>query len=56
MSGKIINFNERGHWCFIQITEPTWALGIRRKLVDLEDTSRRNNLRILCIKEDPRES
>ena len=29
---------------------------IRRKLVDLEDTSRRNNLRILGIKEDPRES
>ena len=28
----------------IQTTEPTWALEIRRKLVDLEDTSRRNNL------------
>ena len=28
----------------IQMTEPTWALEIRRKLVDLEDTSRRNNL------------
>ena len=28
---------------------------IRRKLVDLEDRSRRNNLRILGIKEDPRE-
>ena len=39
-----------------QMTEPTWALEIRRKLVDLEDRSRRNNLRILGIKEDPRES
>ena len=29
---------------------------IRRKLVDLEDSSRRNNLRILGIEEDPRES
>ena len=37
-------------------TEPTWALEIRRKLVDLEDRSRRNNLRMLGIKEDPRES
>ena len=37
----------------IQTTEPTWALEIRRKLVDLEDRSRRNNLRILGIKEDP---
>ena len=40
----------------IQTTEPTWALEIRRKLVDLEDRSRRNNLRVLGIKEDPRES
>ena len=40
----------------IQTTEPTWALEIRRKLVDLEDRSRRNNLRILGIKKDPRES
>ena len=40
----------------IQMTEPTWALEIHRKLVDLEDRSRRNNLRILGIKEDPRES
>ena len=31
-------------------------LEIRRKLVDLEDKSRRNNLRILGIKEDPQES
>ena len=29
---------------------------IRRKLGDLKDRSRRNNLRILGIKEDPRES
>ena len=40
----------------IQTTEPTWALEIRRKLVDLEGRSRRNNLRILGIKEDPQES
>ena len=40
----------------IQTTEPTWALEIRRKLVDLEDRSRRNNLRILGIKEDPQKS
>ena len=40
----------------IQTTEPTWALEIRRKLVDLEDRSRRNNLRILGITEDPQES
>ena len=37
----------------IQTTEPTWALEIHRKLVDLEDRSRRNNLRILGIKEEP---
>ena len=40
----------------IQTTEPTWALEIRRELVELEGRSRRNNLRILGIKEDPRES
>ena len=40
----------------MQTTEPTWVLEIRRKLVDLEDRSRRNNLRILGIKEDPRGS
>ena len=39
----------------IQTTGPTWVLEIRRKLMDLEDRSRRNNLRILGIKEDPRE-
>ena len=38
----------------IQTTEPTWALEIHRKLVDLEDRSRRNNLRILGIKENSR--
>ena len=37
----------------IQKTEPTWALEIRRKLVDPEDQSIRNNLQILGIKEDP---
>ena len=37
----------------IQKTKPTWALEIRRKLVDPEDQSIRNNLRILGIKEDP---
>ena len=37
----------------IQTTEPTWALDVPRKLVDLEDRSTRNNLRILGIKEDP---
>ena len=40
----------------IQTTEPTWVVEIRRKLVDLEHRSRRNNLGILGIKEDPRES
>ena len=40
----------------IQTTEPTRELEIRRKLVDLEDRSRRNNLRILGIKKDSRES
>ena len=42
--------------CVIQTTEPTWALEICRKLVDLEDRSGRNNLRTLGIKKDPRES
>ena len=46
----------KGDVLVIQPTEPTWAMEIRRKLVDLEDRSRRNNLRILGIKEDPRES
>ena len=39
-----------------QTTNPTWALEIRRKLVDLEDRPRTNNLQILGLKEDPRES
>ena len=30
----------------IQTTEPAWALEIRRKIVDLEDSSRSNNLRL----------
>ena len=40
----------------VQTTEPTGALEIRRKLVDHEDRSRRNNLRILDFQEDSRES
>ena len=40
----------------IKTTESTWVLEIRRKLVDLEDRSRRNNLLMLVIKEDPRET
>ena len=39
--------------CVIQTTEPTWALEINRKIVDLEDRSRRNTLQILGIKEYP---
>ena len=39
----------------VTILPSIWALEIRRELVDLEG-SRRNNLRILGIKEDPRES
>ena len=42
--------------CCIQITEPTWALETQRKLVNLRDAARRNNLRILGIKKDFRES
>ena len=47
---RILKRNDVG---VIQKTEPTWALEIRRKLVDPEDQSIRNNLRILGIKEDP---
>ena len=36
--------------------DQTWALEIHRKLVDLEDRSRRKHLRILGIKEDLRDS
>ena len=35
----------------IQTTKPNWAIDIENKLVDLEDRSRRNNLRINGIKE-----
>ena len=35
----------------IQTTKPSWAIEIENKLVDLEDRSRRNNLRINGIKE-----
>ena len=38
----------------IQTTEPTRESEICRKLMDLEDRSRRNNLRVLGIKEDIR--
>ena len=38
------------------MTEPTWALEICRKLVDLEDRLKRNSLQILGFKEDSRES
>ena len=40
----------------IQTTEPTREWQICRKLVDLEDRSKRNNLRILGINEDLRKS
>ena len=36
----------------IQTTKPSWAIEIENKLVDLEDRSRRNNLRINGIKEE----
>ena len=35
----------------IQTTKPSWATEIENKLVDLEDHSRRKNLRINGIKE-----
>ena len=35
----------------IQTTKPSWAKEIKNELVDLEDRSRRNNLRINGIKE-----
>ena len=38
------------------MTEPTWALEICRKLMDFEDRSRINNLQILDIKKDHKES
>ena len=35
----------------IQTTKPSWAMEIENKLVDLEDRSRKKNLRINGIKE-----
>ena len=40
----------------IQTTKPSWAIEIKNKLVDLEDRSRRNNLRINGIKEGKNET
>ena len=40
----------------IQTTKPSWAIEIENKLVDLEDRSSRNNLRINGIKEGKNET
>ena len=40
----------------IQTTKPNWEIEIKNKLVDLEDRSRRNNLRINGIKEGKNET
>ena len=40
----------------IQTTKPSWAIDIENKLVELEDRSRRNNLRINGIKEGKNET
>ena len=40
----------------IQTTKPSWAKEIENKLVDLEDRSRRSNLRINGIKEGKNET
>ena len=40
----------------IQTTKPSWAIDIENKLVELEDRSRRNNLRINRIKEAKNET
>ena len=40
----------------IQTNKPSWAIEIENKLVDLEDRSRRNNLRINGIKEGKNET
>ena len=40
----------------IQTTKPSWAIEIENKLVDLEDRSMRNNLRINGIKEGKNET
>ena len=47
----MINNNKRGGWCFTN-DRTNMAIGNCRKLVDLEDRSRRNNLQILGIKEE----
>ena len=39
-------FNHKKDIDIIQTTKPSWAIDIENKLVDLEDRSRRNNLRI----------
>ena len=39
-----------------QTTKPSWTIDIENKLVDLEDRSRRNNLRINGIKEGKNET
>ena len=41
---------------FIQTSKPSWAIEIKNKLVDLDDRSRRNNLRINGIKERKNET
>ena len=41
---------------FIQTSKPSWAIEIKNKLVDLDDRSRRNNLRINGIKETKNET
>ena len=40
----------------IQATKPSWAIEMKNRLVDLEDCSRRNNLRINGIKEGKSET
>ena len=40
----------------IQITKPSWAIETDAKLIDLDDCSRRNNLRFEGIKEHENES
>ena len=40
----------------IQATNPSWAIEIKNKLVDLEDHSRRNNLRINGMKEGKKQN
>ena len=37
----------------MQTTEPTWILVIHRKLVNFKERSRKNNLQVLGIKENP---